>query len=57
MHPYIISCVDISVLVNGDRGPCSKYDISIPEGDFKGKLEIVWESAPLRVGTALYVRS
>ena len=40
---------DISVLVSGDRGPCSKYDISIPEGDFKGELEIIWEGDPLKV--------
>ena len=43
-------CVpDISVLVSGDRGPCSKYDISIPEGDFKGELEIVWSEEPMMV--------
>ena len=40
---------DINVLVSGDRGPCSKYDISIPEGDFKGKLEVVWEAEPFKV--------
>ncbi|XP_065912244.1 uncharacterized protein [Dysidea avara] len=39
---------DINVLVSGDRGPCSKYDISIPEGDFKGKLEVVWEAEPFK---------
>ncbi|XP_065912239.1 uncharacterized protein [Dysidea avara] len=38
---------NISVLVSGDRGPCSKYDISIPEGDFKGELEIVWSEEPM----------
>ena len=40
---------DINVLVSGDRGPCSKYDISIPEGDFKGELEIIWEGVPFKV--------
>ena len=40
---------DIGVLVTGDRGPCSKYDISIPEGDFKGELEMVWEGEPFKV--------
>ena len=44
-----IVIIDISVLVCGHRGPCSKYDISIAEGDFKGELEMVWESAPLKV--------
>ncbi|XP_065914109.1 acetylornithine deacetylase-like [Dysidea avara] len=34
---------DINVLVSGDRGPCSKYEISTSEGDFKGELEIFWE--------------
>ena len=53
-NEYATLCIiDISVLVTGHRGPCSKYDISIPEGNFKGELEIVWESDPLRVGTAL----
>ena len=33
-----IVITDISVLVCGHRGPCSKYDISIAEGDFKGEL-------------------
>ena len=46
-----IVIIDISVLVCGHRGPCSKYDISIAEGDFKGELEMVWESAPLKVHT------
>ena len=44
-----IVITDISVLVCGHRGPCSKYDISIAEGDFKGELEMVWESAPMKV--------
>ena len=39
--------------MSGDRGPCSKYDINIPEGNFKGELEIVWESDPLRVSIVL----
>ena len=45
---------DLNVLVTGDRGPCSKYEISIPEGDFKGKLEIVWDGDPLKVIDFLY---
>ena len=48
---YNVVIVDIGVLVCGHRGPCSKYDISIPEGNFKGELEIVWESDPLKVCT------
>ena len=40
---------DISVLVTGDRGPCSKYDITIPEGHFKGELEFTWSGDPLKV--------
>ena len=52
---YTMLCViDINVLVSGDRGPCSKYDISIEKGDFKGELEIVWDSDPLRVSTGLW---
>lgn len=39
---------DIGALVCGHRGPCSKYDINIPEGNFKGEVEIVWESEPLK---------
>lgn len=38
------------MLISGNRGQCSKYDISIPEGDFKGHLEIEWEGEPLKVG-------
>ncbi|XP_065897167.1 uncharacterized protein [Dysidea avara] len=39
---------NISVLVSGDRGPCSKYDISIADGDFKGELEIIWDGEPFK---------
>lgn len=39
---------DPNQLVTGDRGPASKYEISIDEGDFKGELEITWDSEPLR---------
>ena len=46
MYHYTI---DPNQLVTGDRGPASKYEISIDEGDFKGELEIVWDSEPLRV--------
>ncbi len=31
------------------RGPCSKYAISIPEGDFIGKLELTIEGDPFKV--------
>ena len=41
--------IDPNQLVTGDRGPASKYEINIDEGDFKGELEIVWDSEPLRV--------
>ena len=47
MHINII--IDISVLVGDNRGPCSKYDISIEEGNFKGKLEVIWGGEPLKV--------
>ena len=38
------------MLVNGHRGPCSKYSIDITEGEFKGKLEVIWGGEPLKVG-------
>ena len=44
-----LSTTDINQLVSGDRGPCSKYEISLPEGDFKGELEILWEGEVFRV--------
>ena len=40
-------CVDPSALPT--RGPCSKYEISIPEGDFKGKISIKFEGDPFKV--------
>ena len=41
---------DISVLVTGDRGPCSKYDITVEKDHFKGELEFTWSGDPLKVG-------
>lgn len=41
--------------MSGDRGPCSKYDISITEGNFKGELEMVWEGDPLKVHYNIFV--
>ena len=35
------------------RGPCSKYDISLEEGDFRGELELTFEGVPFKVGGAL----
>lgn len=32
------------------RGPCSKYSISIEEGDFVGKISIKFEGTPFKVG-------
>ena len=46
---------DISVLVSGDRGPCSKYDISIADGDFKGELEIIWDGEPFKVRGSIFL--
>ena len=46
---------DLNVLVSGDRGPCSKYEISTPEGDFKGELEIVWDGEIFKVRGILHV--
>ena len=40
--------VDLSVLPT--RGPCSKYELSIAEGDFRGALDLTFESEPMRVG-------
>ena len=37
------------MLLSGN-GKCSKYDISIAEGDFKRHLEIKWEGDPFKVG-------
>ena len=39
--------VDLSLLPT--RGSCSKYELDIAEGKFKGKLELTYESDPLRV--------
>ena len=39
--------IDLSLLPT--RGPCSKYELDIAEGKFKGKLELTYESDPLRV--------
>ena len=41
------SFVDLSLLPT--RGPCSKYELNIEEGQFKGKLELSYESEPMRV--------
>ena len=40
---------DPNQLVTGDRGPASKYEISIDEGDFKGEIEISWNAEPSKV--------
>lgn len=48
LDKYVI-ITDINMLVSGLRGPSSKYDIDIEEGNFKGELELKWESEPLRV--------
>ena len=50
-----LSTTDINQLVSGDRGPCSKYEISLPEGDFKGELEILWEGEVFRVRRSVCV--
>ena len=39
--------LDLSLLPT--RGPCSKYEVSIAEGEFRGKLELTFESEPMRV--------
>ena len=45
---YIVHVhIDFSLLPT--RGPCSKYELDIAEGKFKGKLELTYESDPLRV--------
>ena len=56
ISPCIPVVIDISVLVTGDRGPCSKYDITIEEGHFKGELELTWSGKPLKVHY-FYIRS
>ena len=48
---------DISVLVSGHRGPCSKYNIDITEGNFKGELEVKWGGEPLKVGITVHSQS
>ena len=35
--------LDMNMLLSGNRGQCSKYDISIAEGNFKGHL--TWKSS------------
>jgi len=30
------------------RGPCSKYDISLDEGDFRGELELTFDGVPFK---------
>lgn len=42
------------MLLSGNRGTCSKYDITIAEGDFKGHLEIKWEGEPFKVGDFIH---
>ena len=37
------------MLVTGDRGPCSSYEINIDEGHFKAEIELVWAGDPLKV--------
>lgn len=44
---YVKEINDNPSMLQG-RGPCSKYDISIPEGDFKGKLELTIEGDPFK---------
>lgn len=41
--------VDLSLLPT--RGPCSKYELDIPEGQFRGKFEFSLTGPPLRVST------
>ena len=48
-HNCIVMCILVDVSMLPSRGPCSKYAISIAEGDFKGKLELSFESEPMRV--------
>jgi len=31
------------------RGPCSKYEISLEEGDFRGELELTFDGVPFKV--------
>ena len=45
------SCIDLSLLPT--RGPCSKYELDIAEGKFKGKLELTYESDPMRVSNSI----
>ena len=47
---FCLFFIDMNMLLSGNRGQCSKYDISIAEGDFKGHLEINWEGDPFKVG-------
>lgn len=42
-----LQSADLSLLPT--RGPCSKYEVSIAEGEFRGKLELTFESEPMRV--------
>ena len=42
-----LQSADLSLLPT--RGPCSKYEVSIAEGEFKGKLKLTFESEPMRV--------
>ena len=37
---------DFSILPT--RGPCSKYEISIAEGEFKGNISIHYEQDPFK---------
>ena len=31
------------------RGPCSKYELDIPEGQFKAEIEFIFEGEPFKV--------
>lgn len=45
----MILCSPADPTILPTRGPCSKYVINIPEGDFKAKLEMKFEGDPFKV--------
>ena len=53
---YVNVCAHIDLSLLPSRGPCSKYELDIAEGKFKGKLELTYESDPMRVSADMKSR-
>ena len=47
--PLPLSSLTIDPAQLDTRGPCSKYELDIAEGKFKGKIKFILEGGILRV--------